>query len=62
MTTINILKLEHGYYYVGKTNNYFKSKRINYHINNNSTLFTKLHKVIGEEKIIINCSSFDVVC
>lgn len=48
MTTIYILKLEHDCYYVGKTNNY--SKRINDHLNNNSVLWTKLHKVISEEK------------
>ena len=57
MPTIYILKLEHGCYYVGKTNNY--SKRINDHINNNGALFTKLHKVIGEEKKYHNCSPFD---
>jgi hypothetical protein len=57
MTTIYILKLEHDCYYVGKTNNY--SKRINNHLNNSGALWTQLHKVIGEEKIIPNCSSFD---
>ena len=35
------------------------SKRINDHLTNNGSLWTKLHKVIGEEKIILNCSSFD---
>jgi len=57
MTTIYILKLEHDCFYVGKTNNY--SKRINDHINNSGALWTKLHKVIGEDKIISNCSPFD---
>ncbi len=54
MTTIYILKLEHGCYYVGKTNNY--SKRINDHLTNSGALWTQLHKVIGEEKMITNCS------
>ena len=57
MTTIYILKLEHGCYYVGKTNNY--NKRIYDHINNTGALWTKLHKPIAEEKIIFNCSPFD---
>jgi predicted GIY-YIG superfamily endonuclease len=57
MTTIYILKLEHECYYVGKTNNYSKSKKINDHLTNNGALWTQLHKVIGKEKIIPNCSS-----
>ena len=57
MTTIYILKLEHDCYYIGKTNNY--SKRIKDHLNNNGALWTRLHKVISEEKIIPNCSPFD---
>jgi len=57
MLTIYILKLEHDCYYVGKTNNY--NKKINDHLTNNGALWTKLHKVIGEDKIIHNCSPFD---
>jgi predicted GIY-YIG superfamily endonuclease len=56
-TSIYILKLEHGCYYVGKTNNI--EKRINQHKNGEGALWTKIHKVISTDKIIHNCSSFD---
>ena len=56
MTNIYILKLQHGKYYVGKTDNI--EKRIQQHINGTCS-WTKKYKLILVEQIIPNASDFD---
>jgi cellular nucleic acid-binding protein len=57
MTNIYILKLQHGKYYVGKTDNI--EKRIRQHINGTACSWTKKYKPIKVEQIISNASDFD---
>jgi predicted GIY-YIG superfamily endonuclease len=49
MTNIYILKLEHNKYYIGKTNNV--NKRLNDHMSNNGSQWTKKYKPITPLKI-----------
>ena len=57
MTTIYILELENNKYYVGKTNNiYF---RLNDHMNNNGSVWTKKYKPKRLIELIENCDKFD---
>ena len=57
MTNIYILKLQHGKYYVGKTDNLQRRKQE--HINGTACSWTKKHPPILVEQIIPNCSDFD---
>jgi len=57
MTNIYILKLQHGKYYVGKTDNLERRKQE--HINGTACTYTKKHPPISVEQIIPNCSDFD---
>jgi hypothetical protein len=57
MTNIYILKLQHGKYYVGKTDNIEKRKQ--QHINGTACSWTKKYKPISVEQIIPNASDFD---
>jgi len=57
MTNIYILKLQHGKYYVGKTNNIKQRKQ--QHINGTACSWTKKHPPILVEQIIPNASDFD---
>lgn len=47
--TIYVLKLENGYFYVGKTRNF--EVRYKQHANLKGAEWTKLHKVVGELKV-----------
>jgi len=57
MTNIYILKLQHGKYYIGKTDNL--EQRNQQHINGTASSWTKKHPPISVEQIISNCSDFD---
>jgi cellular nucleic acid-binding protein len=57
MTNIYILKLQHGKYYVGKTDNLEQRKQ--QHINGTASTWTKKHPPISVEQIIPNASDFD---
>jgi hypothetical protein len=57
MTNIYILKLQHGKYYVGKTDNLELRKQ--QHINGTASSWTKKYPPISVEQIITNCSDFD---
>ena len=57
MTNIYILKLQHGKYYVGKTDNIERRKQE--HINGTACSWTKKHPPISVEQIIPNASDFD---
>ena len=57
MTNIYILKLQHGKYYVGKTDNLERRKQE--HINGTACSWTKKHPLISVEQIIPNASDFD---
>ena len=57
MTNIYILKLQHGKYYIGKTDNIEQRKQ--QHINGTASTWTKKHPPISVEQIISNCSDFD---
>jgi len=57
MTNIYILKLQHGKYYVGKSENLEKRKQE--HINGTASTWTKKHPLISVEQIIPNASDFD---
>ena len=57
MTNIYILKLQHGKYYIGKTDNIEQRKQ--QHINGTASTWTKKHPPISVEKIIPNASDFD---
>ena len=56
-TTIYIIRLEGGRYYVGKTNNLEKRKQ--QHLNGTASAWTRKYKPISVEKIIPNASHFD---
>lgn len=56
-TNIYILKLEHGFYYIGKTNDI--DKRFQQHLSGNGSSFTAKHKPLSIEKIYNNVSPFD---
>ena len=57
MTSIYILKLESGKYYIGKSNDV--NKRFEQHITGNGSSFTKIYKPVAIDKIIKNTSPFD---
>lgn len=54
---IYILKLKHGKYYVGKTEN--PEKRIDDHFQGNGSTWTRKYKPLKIHKIIEKCDSFD---
>ncbi len=56
-TTIYVLRLEGGRYYVGKTDNV--AKRYQQHLNGQGSAWTRKYKPIGLEKMIPNVSSFE---
>jgi len=56
-TTIYIMKLEGGYWYVGKTHDI--AKRVKQHFEQNGSTWTKLHKPIAMEACYRNASPFD---
>ena len=56
-TNIYILKLEGGFYYVGKTQD--PIKRYQEHMNGSGSSWTKKYKPISLEKVIENASPFD---
>ena len=57
MVYIYVLELEQNKYYVGKTNNV--NFRIQDHINNNGSSWTKKYKPIRVVEIINNCDDYD---
>lgn len=57
MTTIYILRLQGGNYYVGKTADLLA--RLQAHMDGNGTAWTKVHKVVEVEKIIEDASPFE---
>lgn len=57
MTIIYILELEHGKYYVGKTDDV--DKRYQQHLNGRGTYFTRIHKPVRILKIVPDASDFD---
>lgn len=57
MTNIYILQLEHGCYYVGKTNDV--QKRYKEHLSGNGSAWTRKHKPIKIINIIQNASDYD---
>ena len=56
-TTIYVLRLEGGRYYVGKTDNL--ERRQQEHLNGTASAWTKKYKPVAVEKIIRNASPFD---
>jgi predicted GIY-YIG superfamily endonuclease len=56
-TTIYVLRLRGGKYYVGKTDNV--EKRFQQHVNGSGASWTRKHKPIAIERIIKNASAFD---
>lgn len=57
MIYIYVLKLIHGKYYVGKTEN--PKIRLENHFNGNGCDWTKLYRPIEEHKLIPNCDQYD---
>lgn len=57
MTTIYVLLLEEGKYYVGKTRNI--EQRLKDHYEGNGSQWTKLYKPIEPIQIVENCVDFD---
>lgn len=57
MTQIYILRLEGGYYYVGKSNN--PMRRYEEHVSGTGTAWTRAHRPISIEKVIPDASPFD---
>ena len=57
MTNIYFLKLEQNKYYVGKTNNV--NTRLNDHMTDNGSQWTKKYKPIEIIEVIPNCDGFD---
>jgi predicted GIY-YIG superfamily endonuclease len=57
MVNIYTLKLEHGKFYVGKTNN--PVSRINGHVSNYGSAWTRMHKPLQLIEIIPNCDDYD---
>jgi hypothetical protein len=57
MTTIYILQLEEGKYYVGKTRNI--EQRLNDHYHDNGSEWTKKYKPVKTIQIVENCDDFD---
>jgi predicted GIY-YIG superfamily endonuclease len=56
-TSVYILRLEGGYYYVGKSDN--PMKRYQEHVSGAGSAWTRAHKPVGVEKIIENVSPFE---
>ena len=56
-TTIYVLRLQNGKYYVGKSDD--PIKRYEEHMNGKGSTWTRKYKPIGIEKIINNASPFD---
>lgn len=57
MTSIYILQLEHGCFYIGKSDNV--SKRYQEHVNGKGSAWTRLHKPISLERTVNHASAFD---
>lgn len=57
MSTVYVLSLEHGKYYVGSTENL--EVRIEAHSSGRGALWTKLHKPIKVIEVIRGCDEFD---
>ena len=57
MSSIYILKLEGGKYYIGKSGNV--ERRFQDHMSGNGSVWTRLHYPIELEKVISNTSAFD---
>jgi hypothetical protein len=57
MVVIYLLKLEHGKYYVGKTNNLHF--RLRDHFGSKGTTWTAVHKPLEVIKILPNCDEYD---
>ena len=57
MSSIYILKLEGGKYYIGKSGNV--ERRFHDHMSGNGSVWTRLHHPIELEKVISNTSAFD---
>lgn len=57
MTSIYILKLEGGKYYIGKSGNV--DRRFADHLAGNGSVWTRKHRAIEIEKVIPNTSPFD---
>ena len=56
-TVVYILKLENNKYYIGRTNNFEKRKL--QHINGNASYWTKKHRFVSVEKIMLFSSIYD---
>jgi predicted GIY-YIG superfamily endonuclease len=56
-TNIYILELEHGCYYVGKSEN--PMKRLQEHLNGSGSAWTRKHKPLKILKVVENVSTFD---
>ncbi len=56
-TTIYILRLAGGNWYVGKTDNF--QKRMEEHVRGGGSAWTSIHKVIKVDKVVENASPFD---
>jgi len=55
--TIYILKLVRGKFYVGKSND--PVKRFQSHLNGTGSVWTRIHKPLGIEKVILCTSPFE---
>lgn len=56
-TTIYILRLAGGNWYVGKTDNF--QKRMEEHVRGGGSTWTSMHKVMKVDKVVENASPFD---
>jgi predicted GIY-YIG superfamily endonuclease len=56
-TTIYVLRLAGGNWYVGKTDNF--QKRMEEHVRGGGSAWTSIHKVLKVDKVVENASHFD---
>jgi predicted GIY-YIG superfamily endonuclease len=56
-TTIYVLRLAGGNWYVGKTDNF--QKRMEEHVRGGGSAWTSMHKVLKVDKVVENASPFD---